>query len=104
MAVMADPFRSPLEFSAGVAALHTEKTFCEAGPVGFAEAVLFGGGCRQATGKYAHRVASEPTIRLLTGVTMGPEIIIDVAAFATWLQDSPRIWRTASMMRLAPCM
>ena len=41
-----------------------------------------------------------PGSRLETGVTMGPEITMETSASGTWLVDSPRSWRTASMTQL----
>ena len=43
-------------------------------------------------------------MRLETGVTIGPEITIDTSASGTWLVDSPRICRTASISSSRPCM
>jgi hypothetical protein len=43
-------------------------------------------------------------MRLDTGVTIGPEITIETSASGTWLVDSRRSWRTASITSSRPCM
>ena len=43
-------------------------------------------------------------VALTLVVTIGPAIINDTSTSATWLVDSPRTWRTASIVSPRPCM
>jgi len=88
----------------------TDQQLAAAGarPVGRVEPVGLRDRRRQArrqVGRGRHQsVASLPRIRLDTGVTIGPEITMDTYAAGTWLVDSPRICRAASMTSSRPCM
>ncbi len=103
---MADEFRAPLMHAAATAALDHQLAVPGAVPVRLGQAFLGGG--RQAGGqgsrRRAHRVASVPRIRVLTGVTIGPPMTRAVCAPGTWLQAVPRSWRTASITSSSPCM
>src|SRR5690606_12511115 len=99
---VADPLRPPLPAAAALAALHHEDVFFQTVPIRGAESVRFGGRDRktfgQIEGSGVHQsVASEPKMQQLTGVTIGPAMTMDTSTFGTWLVDSPRIWRTASI-------
>ena len=81
MTGMADPFRTPLPDPAAATSLDQQPPSLESIPIGFAEPVPLGARDRKPCGEVVfgmlgHRVASEPRMRLLTGVTMGPAIIM----------------------------
>src|SRR5262245_29760114 len=111
-ALVADPLRPPLELAAAAAALHAQLAGPRAFPVGRVELVRFGDRARQAGGQHvrrragrgAHSISSGPSSMLETGVTMGPEMTRPTRASFTWLVDSPRSWRTASIWSSSPCM
>src|SRR5882672_6982606 len=107
-ALVADPFRPPLEGAALLAALDHKLIAARGVPVGLVEPVVLRHRDRQAGRKVsrqiAHSVASVPRIMLETGVTMGPEITIDTSASGTCAVDWPRNWRTASTCSSRPCM
>src|SRR5947209_2795878 len=90
VALVADPFRSPLEGAAALAALDQQLAAARGFPVGFVETVILRHRRRQAWGQIAHSVDSAPMIMLETGVTMGPEITIETSASATCEVDFPR--------------
>ena len=106
MALVADPFGTPLPGTAVAAVLHDQAFLGDGLPVRRIETVRRGRGLRQAgvQVRIAHRVASEPKMDELTGVTMGPETTSETSTPSTWLGDVPRIWRTASMLSSRPCM
>src|SRR5258706_4225169 len=107
-AAMADPLRAPLPAPAGAAALDAQLPRPRALPVGPVEPVGLGNRARhprgQIAGRAAHRIASLASSMLETRVTIGPEMTSAARAPGTWLDDSPRTWRTASMCRQSPCM
>src|ERR1700704_31803 len=107
-ALVADPFRSPLEGAAGLAALDQKLALAGGVPVGLVQPVILRHRNRQSGRKIgrqiAHSAASVPRIMLETGVTMGPEITIDTSASGTCAVDWPRNWRTASTCSSRPCM
>src|ERR1700738_4640618 len=78
MATMADPFRTPLPGAATAALLNAQLALPRAFPVRRGEAVGGGRWRRQSGRKIraAHSVASEPRISELTGVTMGPPMMM----------------------------
>src|SRR5882762_3436730 len=96
-ALVADPFRSPLEGAAALAALDQQLALAGGIPVGLVQAVALRNGDRQSARQIAHSTASVPRIMLETGVTIGPEITIDTSASGTCAVDCPRNWRTASI-------
>ena len=79
-ALVADPFRPPLERAAFPAALDHQLAAARRLPVRLVEPVILRHRRRQAVRQVAHSVASEPRIMLETGVTIGPEITIDTSA------------------------
>ena len=54
--------------------------------------------------RFAHSVASEPTITFDAGVTIGPEFTNETSTSGTGLGDVPRTCRTASIFSSRPCM
>ena len=106
VAPMADPLRAPLPSTAVAAVLQDQALLGHGLPIRGVEAVRRGRGLRQAgvQVRIAHKVASEPKMDELTGVTMGPETTNETSTPSTWLGDVPRIWRTASMLSSRPCM
>src|SRR5262245_15451779 len=106
---MADPLWPPLPRAAVPAALHAELTAARALPVRLVEAVGLRHGRGHPRGQVVrrgrgHATASRPSIKLDTGVTIGPEMTMETSASGTWLVDSPRICRTASITSSSPCM
>src|SRR5262245_56205330 len=74
------PLRAPLPCAAILAPLDPELAAPRAFPVGRVEAIRLGHGDGQAgrkVGRAHDKVASDPKITLLTGVTIGPEQTID---------------------------
>src|SRR6185503_17587846 len=99
----------PLPRAAALTALHHQLAAPRARPVRRVETIGLGDRRRQAgrqvgRGGRHQSVASPPRIRLETGVTIGPEITMAIWAPGTWLVDSPRIWRAASITSSRPCM
>src|SRR5262249_56626617 len=111
-ALVADPLRAPLELAAAPAALHAQLADPRALPVGRVQLVAFGNRAWHAGGQHvrgrarrgAHSVSSVPRSMLETGVTIGPEMTRPTRASFTWLVDSPRSCRTASICSSSPCM
>src|SRR5262249_51195440 len=108
-ASVADPLRSPLPRAAAPAPLHHELTAARALPVRLVRALGLrrrGGHPRRAVilcgGPSATR--SPPSIKLATRRTIGPEMTMETSGSGTWLVDSPRICRTASITSSRPCM
>src|SRR5215469_6433481 len=106
---VADPLRPPLPRAAAPAALHHQLAAARALPVRLVETIGLWHGRGHPRGQVVlrgrrHATPSRPSIKLDTGVTIGPEITIDTSASGTWLVDSPRICRTASITSSSPCM
>ena len=106
---MTDPLRPPLPAIAGGASLEYEAVLGESLPVRGVEAVAGRYRDREPIGQIAaHTVASLPKITELTGVTIGPAIIIDTStppsSARNWFGELPRICRTASIVSPRPCM
>ncbi len=87
IAAVAQPFRAPLPGAAASATLYQQFAPPGAFPIGHIQAIDGGQRGRQAGGQVCtgrhHKVSSEPMIRLLTGVTMGPAMFIASLAFGT---------------------
>jgi hypothetical protein len=109
MAAMTEPFGSELPGLATRAALQQESVFTQACPVRRGKTIGLGDWNRKAFGKIswtrlaAYNTASEPRMRLLTGVTIGPPITMATSLRSTWLVETPRTWRTASSTSSKPC-
>src|SRR5579871_1826057 len=110
MAAVTQPFRAELPRPAMRAALHQEAVLAQPRPIGRRQAVRLGHRDRQAgrkirsAGLVLHSVASEPSRRLLTGVTIGPPMTMATSLRLAWLVDVPRTCRTASSTSSNPCM
>ena len=105
---MADPLRAPLPVagsrgSAGPAARRARVP----SQYGRSSPSRLGHRARQARAAGTRRRSQRrPRAEhmLETGVTIGPEITSATRAPGTWLVDSPRSWRTASICSSSPCM
>lgn len=107
-ALVADPLRSPEPGAAIAAALDAQLVLPCALPVRGIEAVGLGDRSgkagREVVRARRQSVSAPPKMTLDTGVTIGPEMTIDTCAPGTWLVDSPRSWRTASIWSSRPCI
>ena len=106
MAAVADPLRPPLPGAAAAAFLNPQLALAAWLPNTARSAHRRVVGSRQAFGQIgvAHSTASEPRMRELTGVTIGPPMMIAASLRFTWLIAVPRICRTASITSSSPCM
>ncbi len=87
-ASVAAPFRAPLPATTPIAALKQEAIGLQTLPVGLVQPVWRSDWRREAWVQIgAHSVASFPKTQVLTGVTIGPAIIIDTSASSIWHVD-----------------
>src|SRR6516165_9577284 len=110
MAAMTEPFRSELPDKTMGAALHQKPALAQSGPVRRRQTIGLGDRNWQPRRKIgsarlaAHSTASEPSSRLLTGVTIGPPITKATSLRLTWFFDVSRTGRAASSTSSRPCM
>src|ERR1700761_8764581 len=102
VAMVTEPFGTELPAAATDAALHQKPIVAQSLPIRRGQTIGLGYRNWQTRGKIgrtctaAHSVASDPSRRLLTGVTIGPPMTMATSLRLTWLVDVPRTCRTAS--------
>jgi len=102
VAAVAQVLAAELPGAAG-AALHAQHALAQALPVRCVDAFLVERR-GQAFREMGHSAASDPTTRLLTGLTSGPPMTRLVSWRRARAVLSPRTCRTASMTSSKPCM